>query len=190
MEHFEKEALRKTLKKAEVWFRYVNNTFVIWRHGRAELRKFLIFLNNQHSDIHFTMNIEKNGKFPFLDVLISKKAVGTLGQQVYRKPIHTDRYLHTTTQHKKSAINSFVQTFHHLWLKNSLTKKQTRQKRYNQKRYNQQTRQWSLTHNQTKRILSILPYVKRTTDWIGRTLNTIRTIFKSSKKDRTNLKKF
>jgi len=54
------------------------------------------------------MNIEKNGKFPFLDVLISKKAVSTLGQQVYRKPIHTDRYLHTTTQHKKSAINSFV----------------------------------------------------------------------------------
>ncbi|XP_011064502.1 PREDICTED: uncharacterized protein LOC105152108 [Acromyrmex echinatior] len=46
MEHFEKEALRKTFKKFEVWFRYVDDTFVIWRHGRAELRKFLTFLNN------------------------------------------------------------------------------------------------------------------------------------------------
>ena len=33
IEHFEKEALRKILKKPEVWFRYVDNTFVIWRHG-------------------------------------------------------------------------------------------------------------------------------------------------------------
>jgi len=39
MEHFEKEALQKAPKKPEVWFRYVDD--VIWRHGRAELRKFL-----------------------------------------------------------------------------------------------------------------------------------------------------
>jgi len=44
MEHFEKKVLQKTPKKPEVWFRY-DDTF-IWRHGRAELRKFLIFLNN------------------------------------------------------------------------------------------------------------------------------------------------
>ncbi|KYM82968.1 hypothetical protein ALC53_06563 [Atta colombica] len=51
MEHFEKEALRKILKKPEVWFRYVDDTFVIWRHGRADLRKFLIFLNNQQPNM-------------------------------------------------------------------------------------------------------------------------------------------
>ena len=45
IEHFEEETLRKILKKPEVWFRYINDTFVIWRHGK-ELRKFLIFLNN------------------------------------------------------------------------------------------------------------------------------------------------
>ena len=33
--------IRKTLKKSEVWFRYVDDTFVIWRHGRTELRNFL-----------------------------------------------------------------------------------------------------------------------------------------------------
>jgi len=70
-EHFEKETLKKTFKKLEVWFRYVDDTFVIWRHGRAELRKFLIFFNNQHPNIHFT--IEENGKLPFLNVLVSKK---------------------------------------------------------------------------------------------------------------------
>ena len=74
--------IRKTLKKPKVWFHYVNDTFVIWRHGRAELRIFFIFLNNQHSNIHFTIDIEENEKFPFLDVLVSKKANDTLGHQV------------------------------------------------------------------------------------------------------------
>jgi len=111
MKHFEKEALRKTFKKPEIWFRYVDD-ILIWRHGRAELRKFLIFLNNQHSNIHFTMDIEENGKLLFLDVLISKKA-DTLGHQVYRKPTHTDRYLHAESHHhpaQKTVYKQFTCT--------------------------------------------------------------------------------
>jgi len=52
-------------------FGYINDTFVIWRYGRAELPKFLIFLNNQHPNIHFT-DLKENGKLPFLDVLVSE----------------------------------------------------------------------------------------------------------------------
>ncbi|KAG5327787.1 YI31B protein, partial [Pseudoatta argentina] len=48
---------------------------------RAKLSKFFIFLNNQHPNIHFTIDIEEDGKLLFLDVLISKKAGGTLGHQ-------------------------------------------------------------------------------------------------------------
>jgi len=85
---------------------------VIWRHGRVKLRKFLIFLNNQHPNIHFTIDIEKNGKLPCLDILVSKKADSILGYQVYKKPTHIDRYLHAESHHhlaqKQSAINSFV----------------------------------------------------------------------------------
>jgi len=80
VEHFEKEALQKAPKKPEVWFRYVDDTFVIWRHGRAELRKFLIFLNNQHPNIRFTIDTEENKKLPFLDVFVIKKADNILGQ--------------------------------------------------------------------------------------------------------------
>jgi len=62
---------------------------VIWRHGRAEIRKFLIFLlNNQHPNIHFTMDIEENKNFSFLDILVTKKADNTLDHQVYKKPTH------------------------------------------------------------------------------------------------------
>jgi len=34
MKHFEKETLRKIPEKLEIWFR-LNDTFIIWRHGRA-----------------------------------------------------------------------------------------------------------------------------------------------------------
>ncbi|XP_018401785.1 PREDICTED: uncharacterized protein LOC108778952 [Cyphomyrmex costatus] len=99
MEHFEEEALRKATSKPEIWYRYVDDTFVIWRHGKDELDKFLNFLNNQHTNIRFTTEIEENGMLPFLDVLVTKKTDNTLGHQVYRKPTHTDRYLHAESHH-------------------------------------------------------------------------------------------
>jgi len=73
-----KRPLEKQLKKSKVWFHYID-TFVIWRHG--ELHKFLIFLNNQHSNIFFIIDIKENGKLPFPDVLVSKKVNGILSYQ-------------------------------------------------------------------------------------------------------------
>jgi hypothetical protein len=45
------------------------------------------------------MELEENGKIPFLDVLISIKEDGTLGHQVYRKKTHIDSYLHANSYH-------------------------------------------------------------------------------------------
>ncbi|KAG5324364.1 SETMR methyltransferase, partial [Acromyrmex heyeri] len=100
-------------------------------------------LNNQHPNIHFTIDIEKNGKLLFLDVLVSKKADGTLDHQVYRKPTHTDTYVpsRTTTQYKNSlqSIHLYIELSLSLTknisdrtqsLKINLTEK--RQKRHNQ----------------------------------------------------------
>ncbi|XP_018309188.1 uncharacterized protein [Mycetomoellerius zeteki] len=199
MEHFEKEALRKTPKKPEVRF-YVDDTFVIRRHGRTELHKFLIFLNKQHPNIHFTMDIEENGKIPLLDILVSKKADGTLGHQVYRKPTHTDRYRHAESHHhpaqKQSAINSLVhraftsdkehlQTeLNHLKL---ALQKNGHDKKDITKIINKHANKTTVPDTQPdERILSILPFVKRTTDRIGRILNkhNIRTIFKPNRTKR------
>jgi len=204
MEHFEKEALQKTPKKPEVWFRYVDDTFVIWRHGRAELRKFLIFLNNQHPNIRFTMDTEENGKLPFLDVLVTKKADSTLGHQVYRKPTHTDRYLHAESHHhpaqKQSAINSLIHRAfaisdkEHLQTELNHLKQALQKNGHNKKEIykviSKHTNKATNLNEQpsqnetSKRTFSVLPYVKGTTDRIGRILNkyNIRTIFKPPKK--------
>ena len=87
MEHFEKEKPQKNTQKTKSLIPLCRR-HMIWRHSRAELHKFLIFLNNQHPNIHFIIDIGENGKLSFLDVLVPKKADGTLGHQVYRKSTH------------------------------------------------------------------------------------------------------
>jgi len=45
------------------------------------------------------MDIEKNKKLSFLDVLVTKKADNILSHEMYRKPTYTNRYLHAESYH-------------------------------------------------------------------------------------------
>jgi hypothetical protein len=98
LEQSEQQALNTAEKKPSNLYRYVADTFVIWPHGE-ELQSFLQHLNSLHPNIQFTMEIEKDDKLEFLDVLVKKKPDGSLGHTVYRKPTHTDLYLHVNSEH-------------------------------------------------------------------------------------------
>ena len=98
MEKFEIEALHAAVIRPKLWLRYVDDTFVIWNYGDEQLRDFLSFLNGRHSNIEFTMEKKTNGSLPFLDVQI-KMCMGSLDTFVYKKPTHTDRYLHYASHH-------------------------------------------------------------------------------------------
>jgi hypothetical protein len=58
------------------------------------------------------MEVEKNLSLPFLDVLVGRRPDGSLGHTVYRKPTHTDLYLHAKSAHrpaqKKGVLHSLV----------------------------------------------------------------------------------
>jgi hypothetical protein len=66
MEVFEEMALDRAPHKPLCWFRYVDDTFVIWPHGPDRLRDFLDHLNTVHQSIQFTMETERDGHLPFL----------------------------------------------------------------------------------------------------------------------------
>jgi hypothetical protein len=71
------------------WVYYTKTTYYIW----------------------FTMEIEENGHLPFLDIDIYKKEDGSLGHKVYRKPTHTNLYLHQLSCHhpaNKHSVLSFL----------------------------------------------------------------------------------
>jgi hypothetical protein len=76
MENFEKKALDSFPLKPLRWKRFVDDTNVLWPHGKDELEKFFQHLNDISKDIKFTMELEENGIIPFLDVLIKRKEDG------------------------------------------------------------------------------------------------------------------
>ena len=98
MEDFENTALLTADLSPKVWFRYVDDTFVVWQHGRNKLEDFLTHLNTLHERIKFTMELESSGTIPFLDVLV-EKSTDCLSTDVYRKPTHTDLYLNFRSNH-------------------------------------------------------------------------------------------
>ena len=88
MEHFEMKTINSLPITLDEWKRYVSYIFAKWRHGMKKLHEFLAHLNSLSQHIKFTIEIEKYGKLPFLDVLLTKKEDGGLGYQVYKKDTH------------------------------------------------------------------------------------------------------
>jgi hypothetical protein len=112
MDDFEKEAIEQAVLKPVCWFRYVDDTFVIWPHGQEKQTEFLNHLIRLHNKIQFTMEIEEEGHLPFLDIDIYRKTDGSLGHKVYRKPTHSNLFLHQNSQHhpakKQSVLVSLI----------------------------------------------------------------------------------
>ena len=68
-----------------------------WSHGLTE--ELLHHLNGVRPTIKFTVEQEEDGTLPFLNTLLRRREDGSLDVSVYRKPTHTDRYLHFESHH-------------------------------------------------------------------------------------------
>jgi hypothetical protein len=110
MEHFETLALNSFHLKPKCWFRFVDDTFVIWPHGHPALNSFFNHLNRISPHIQFMMETQKDNSIPFLDVLISHLPDGSLTHQVFRKKTHTDRYLHAKSHHHPTQKSTVLKT--------------------------------------------------------------------------------
>ena len=64
MEDHEKKATEQAIHKPVCWFRYVDDTFVIWPHGQEKLTEFLNHLNGLHNKIQFTMEKRRPPSIP------------------------------------------------------------------------------------------------------------------------------
>ena len=57
------------------------------------MERFYAWINQQHQNIRFTKEEEKNGMLAFLDVLVRRESDGSLQTSVYRKPTFSGLYL-------------------------------------------------------------------------------------------------
>ena len=72
------------------------------------MEELLTHLSSMRPSIRFTVEVEKDGRLPFLDTLLQRRDDGSLDVTVYRKPTHTDRYLDFHSHHPPQVKRGLV----------------------------------------------------------------------------------
>ena len=70
--------------------------------------RFILSVNvrkHLHQNIKLTMEEESNGELALLDTLL-KRNNGEISVLIYRKPTHTDQYLHNSSYHQTNCEES------------------------------------------------------------------------------------
>jgi hypothetical protein len=98
-----REALRIGLSVPTFWVRFVDDVLLFWPHSEIDLTLFHRFLCEFRPSICFNIERESNGLLPFLDVLIDHSE-DSLSFSVYRKPTHTDLYVHGESAHPRHVF--------------------------------------------------------------------------------------
>ena len=112
MEYFEGRALRSAANPPQVWYRFVDDTWVIQQQSTKQ--EFLDHTNSIDPAIKFTIEgTQGNSAIPFLDTLVTWQADNSLSITVYCKPTHTDQYLQWDSHHSLSAKYSVIGTLSH-----------------------------------------------------------------------------
>ena len=161
----------------------MDDTNIIWPHGRESLDKSLTHLNNRSDHIKFTMEIQENNSLPFLNVLLTKKTDGSLSHQVLHKKTHTDRYLHAESHHHPSQKVGILNTLATRAIRISDTEhlkeelahlsrvlQENGYKLKDIKRAFEKAQKPRIKNQEDKRIKSFLPYIQGTTDKIAKVL--------------------
>ena len=105
MGDLERSALDKTAYKPLVWWRYIDDIFLIWTHGPDKLTDFISTLNTAHPTIKFTHEVSPTS-IHFLDVTVSLNADNNISTDLYIKPTDKHQYLLSTSAHPKHTKQS------------------------------------------------------------------------------------
>ena len=93
------------------WKRMRDDIFLVWKKGDPEMNRklgsdeldrFLWKLNCFEKRIEFTLEREKDGMLPFLDLFI-KRETDSFITKVYRKETHTQKYIHWKSNHSRAV---------------------------------------------------------------------------------------
>jgi len=123
---------------------------------------------SQEHKISSEVEVEENSRIPFLDVLLERKSDGSLLHSVYRKPTHTNQYIHTSSHHHSSQKNpdkleEEKTELEKIFMKNGYATSVIRKSQKQRRTVNNEDRG-------NDNLYATLPYVKDITDKIGRIL--------------------
>ena len=88
-----------------IWWRYIDDIFMLCQHDKKELKKFLEILNSYHFTVKFPANYSRK-KMSVLDAKVIKKG-NQLATEIYLRPTDTHQYLHVRSCeffHSKKSV--------------------------------------------------------------------------------------
>lgn len=108
MDHLERKVkFKRSFPK--FYCRYVDDSLGIMK--RNLVHEFLKELNSIYPSINFTLELEADGKLPFLDLLLIRRGK-KIEMEIYRKPTDTNLLIKENSfhpfRHKNAAIHSMV----------------------------------------------------------------------------------
>ena len=89
---------KKSNKKTWLWWRHIDDIFMIWQHGEDELKLFLEKLNNFHPSIKFTCEYSHE-KVNYLDVQVVVREGKLRTDMLYVKQTDSYQYLDPSSCH-------------------------------------------------------------------------------------------
>ena len=104
MAALEEDFLETIIKKPWLWWRYIDDIFMIWQHGEEELKLFLEKLNSFHPSIKFTCEYSRE-KVSYLDVQVVVRE-GKLKTDLCVKPTDSHQYLDPSSCHPYHCTKS------------------------------------------------------------------------------------
>ena len=108
MEEIEETGLITYLNPPSLWLRNADDVYTIME--KTEVNPFHDYLNKISTSIKFTTEVEKLGQSAFLEVCVQQMEDESFATSVYRKPIHTDRYLQYSSHHPVDQKASAART--------------------------------------------------------------------------------
>ena len=94
-----------------MWFRNVDDTFILWPH-QEDVQILLDHVNSIRPSIQFTMEKEQDNKLPFLGVLVTHTEQG-FRSSMYHKLTFTRQYLNFNSHHPYTVKKGIVRCLQH-----------------------------------------------------------------------------
>ena len=113
MAKWEKEALNKCKKQPLIYYRFLDDIFIIWTHSESDFWEFFNTLNSQCESITLKAELSSD-RIDFLDVSVFKgdrfTQTGHLDTKVYFKPTDTHQLLHKDSFHPKHTFSGILKS--------------------------------------------------------------------------------